>query len=304
MMETILQSYSEATIKTQGSYSLKGIAAITESLNKTLTRTIGSPIDLSGRAQIKFDIYASRTGSNIKIGFRDSGLNVIEHTPNALATNTWQTETVDISGVSNANKDAIDRMIITILNADAANTFYLDNIISEFTLLVVADGSQGQAVNNAALTQLHNLTVAGGAQDQAVENVALTQLYNLVLADGLQGQSVGNVLLSHTYNLIVAGGMQTQEVEDIFLNKVYNLILANGYKIGNNYFFCPICGFRKKVSEGKYNSNKEFVCNECWDPKHPQESVRARVDRISARISRPEPTDTFIDVTDVGWEDL
>ena len=35
-----LQSYSEATIKTQGSYSLKAIAAITDSLNKTLTRTI------------------------------------------------------------------------------------------------------------------------------------------------------------------------------------------------------------------------------------------------------------------------
>ena len=72
MMETILQSYSEATIKTQGSYSLKGIAAITESLNKTLTRTIGSPIDLSGQTQIKFDIYAGRTGSNIKIGIHDA----------------------------------------------------------------------------------------------------------------------------------------------------------------------------------------------------------------------------------------
>jgi len=35
-----LQSYSEPTIKTQGSYSLKGVAAITDSLNKTLTRTI------------------------------------------------------------------------------------------------------------------------------------------------------------------------------------------------------------------------------------------------------------------------
>jgi hypothetical protein len=35
-----LQSYSESTIKTQGSYSLKGVAAATDSLNKTLTRTI------------------------------------------------------------------------------------------------------------------------------------------------------------------------------------------------------------------------------------------------------------------------
>jgi len=39
-----LQSYSEDTIKTQGSYSLKGIAAITDSLNDTLTKTFPKPI--------------------------------------------------------------------------------------------------------------------------------------------------------------------------------------------------------------------------------------------------------------------
>jgi len=40
MMEQLsLQSYSESTIKTQGSYALKALAAITDSLNKTLTKT-------------------------------------------------------------------------------------------------------------------------------------------------------------------------------------------------------------------------------------------------------------------------
>ena len=64
-----LQDYSESTIKTQGSYSLKGVAVATDSLNDTLTRTISSPIDLSDQDVIKMDIRASRTGSNIKIGF-------------------------------------------------------------------------------------------------------------------------------------------------------------------------------------------------------------------------------------------
>jgi len=76
------------------------------------------------------------------------------------------------------------------------------------------------------------------------------------------------------------------------------------YKIGGNYFLCPVCGFKKRVSDGRYRWDKEFVCKDCFDPKHPQESVKARVDRMSARISRPEPTDTFIDVTDVTWGDL
>ncbi len=123
-----LQSYSESTIKIQGSYSLKGIAAITDSLNKTLTRTVSPTIDLTGQTQIKYWAYALRTGSNFKIGWRDSGLNVIEHTPNIITSNTWEEQTVDISGVSDANKDAMDRIIFTVLDATSANTVYLDNM--------------------------------------------------------------------------------------------------------------------------------------------------------------------------------
>lgn len=122
-----LQCYSESSIKQQGSYSLKGIAKQTYSLNETLTRTIGSPINLSGIQTLKFDIRASRTGSNIKIGIHDSGGTTTEKTHSISNANTWETVTWDISGVANANKDAIDKIIVTILNADADNTFYLDN---------------------------------------------------------------------------------------------------------------------------------------------------------------------------------
>jgi len=64
---TYLQSYSEATIKTQGSYSLKAIAAITNSLSKTLTRTLATSYNLTSVKNLRFDIRASRTGSNIKL---------------------------------------------------------------------------------------------------------------------------------------------------------------------------------------------------------------------------------------------
>jgi len=124
----IYQSYSESTIKTQGSYSLKGVAVITDSLNDTLTRTLADNLDLSNSEAIEYDIYALRTGSNIKIGIHDSGGTTTEHTANVASSNTNQTESWDISGVSDANKDDIDSIIITIMNADAANTFYLDDI--------------------------------------------------------------------------------------------------------------------------------------------------------------------------------
>jgi len=121
-----LQSYSESTIKSQGSYSLKGVAT-TDALNKTLTRTISSPIDLSGVDSVFLDMYALRTGSNIKIGLHDSGGTTTEITPNITDSNTWQEVEIDLSGVADANKDAIDSIIVTIVNADADNTFYIDN---------------------------------------------------------------------------------------------------------------------------------------------------------------------------------
>ena len=126
-----LQDYSEATIKQEGSYSLKGIAQITTSLNKTLTRVVSPVIDLTGKTFIEFDIRVSRTGSNIKIGIHDSGGTTTEITPNILAADTWQTVVWDISAIPNADKNTIDNIIITIVNADAANTFYIDNMLGD-----------------------------------------------------------------------------------------------------------------------------------------------------------------------------
>lgn len=130
LMGISLQCYSENTIKQQGSYSLKGMAIITDSLNETLTRTVSPTIDLTDINLLKFDIRASRTGSNIKIGLHDSGGTTTEITPNILSADAFQTVLFDLSAVSNANKDNLDSIIITIVNADATNTFYIDNFIA------------------------------------------------------------------------------------------------------------------------------------------------------------------------------
>ena len=87
-------------------------------------------IDLSNQTEIKFDVRASRTGSQFKVSIHDSGGTTTNHTVNISGADTWQEESWDISGVSNANKDAIDSIIITITNADAANEIYVDNMYS------------------------------------------------------------------------------------------------------------------------------------------------------------------------------
>jgi hypothetical protein len=123
-----LQSFTESTIKTQGTYSLKGIAT-TSVLNKTLTKTFATNGDLTSVKNLKFDIYSSRTGASIKFGIHDTGGTTTEITFSVITANTWQTVNWDISAVSDANKNAIDTFIITITNADSANTFYIDNFV-------------------------------------------------------------------------------------------------------------------------------------------------------------------------------
>lgn len=126
-----LQCYSEDTIKVQGDYSLKVLAAQTGSLNKTLTKTLTDYLDYSIQDVIKFDIRASRTGSNIKLKIHDVGGDTQEHTINIASANEWQTETWDITGITGTKRDQIDKIIIEISNADFANTIYIDNLYSK-----------------------------------------------------------------------------------------------------------------------------------------------------------------------------
>lgn len=121
---------SEASVVNTGVFSLKVVATATDSLNKTLIRTCSPTLNLSGKTRLRFYIRSTRTGSNIKIGFHDTGGTTTEITPNITSANTWQKVETDISGVSDANKDAIDKIIVTVVNADAENTFYLDSFIA------------------------------------------------------------------------------------------------------------------------------------------------------------------------------
>ena len=66
------------------------------------------------------------TGANIKLSIQDLGNVLTEITPTIHVANVWQDIIWDISQVSNVNKDAINKIIITLVNADSPNTFYLD----------------------------------------------------------------------------------------------------------------------------------------------------------------------------------
>ena len=124
-------TFSESTIKKEGSYSMKIVAP--QTTYQTFTRTVSPTINLTDQDDIKLWVRASRTGTNFKIGFHDSGGTTTESNIAISSADTWEEKTIDISAVANANKNAIDLITITVTNADAENTIYLDEMMAYVT---------------------------------------------------------------------------------------------------------------------------------------------------------------------------
>lgn len=123
--------FLETSIVSEGTKSIKVVAAQTSSLNKTLTRTLNPTFNLSGQTSFKFNVRSNRIGSNFKIGLHDSGGTTTEVTPNITGADVFQEVTLDLSAVADADKNTIDSIIYTQLNADAETTVYLDYLTAD-----------------------------------------------------------------------------------------------------------------------------------------------------------------------------
>ena len=92
---------------------------------------------------------STRTGSNLKIGIHDTGGTTIEIAPNITSQNVYQ-EVVygDMATIDDADKDEIDQVVITVLNADVENTFYIDNMRAQSPAgwRKLAKGADGQVL--------------------------------------------------------------------------------------------------------------------------------------------------------------
>ena len=63
---------------------------------------------------------------------------------------------------------------------------------------------------------------------------------------------------------------------------------AHKYIPGNHLLTCDECGFVYRYSEMKKRWDGAMVCSKDFEPKHPQESVRARSDKIHVPVARPD----------------
>lgn len=66
---------------------------------------------------------------------------------------------------------------------------------------------------------------------------------------------------------------------------------------------CDECGVVFRRSELQQRWDKAWVCRKDWEPKHPQESVRGKIDRQRVPVSRPEGSIIYV-VRDVEWPDM
>lgn len=102
-----LQVYSEDTIKTEGTHSLK-VVADTSSLGKKLTHVLSPVSDLTDVNNVKLDIRSNLTGSNVKVGL-------------------WAGASPNGGTVSTDEYDTATGLILHYkMNENAANTFVED----------------------------------------------------------------------------------------------------------------------------------------------------------------------------------
>lgn len=59
-------------------------------------------------------------------------------------------------------------------------------------------------------------------------------------------------------------------------------------------FVCDVCGQKYKSGDGKKRWDGLMVCPNDWEPRHPQDFLRAVPDRQAVPWSRPETPDVFV----------
>lgn len=66
-----------------------------------------------------------------------------------------------------------------------------------------------------------------------------------------------------------------------------------GFFSGDWLIICDVCGFTVMASETRHKWDGAVACHQCWEPRHPQELLRHRKDRITPPFIRPEPEGTY-----------
>lgn len=65
------------------------------------------------------------------------------------------------------------------------------------------------------------------------------------------------------------------------------------FKLGSWNAICDVCGFQYKADKLRKNWKGLYVCREDWEPRHPQDYLKARKETVGVPWSRPPSTDVY-----------
>ena len=74
------------------------------------------------------------------------------------------------------------------------------------------------------------------------------------------------------------------------------------YKSGDWLVICDVCSKQIHGSKAKHRWDGLVVCSDDWEPRHEQDFLKVRQDKLTVPFSRPEPPDQFVTVNYVVGE--
>ena len=79
------------------------------------------------------------------------------------------------------------------------------------------------------------------------------------------------------------------------------------YRSGDWNCICDICGIKIKASKTKQRWDGFITCPSCWEPRHSQDFIKVRQDKITVPFLRPRSEDLFVttlpDGSPFSWAD-
>lgn len=80
--------------------------------------------------------------------------------------------------------------------------------------------------------------------------------------------------------------------------------MSDKYISGDYYMICDRCRFKFRRSQMTRTYDGLWVCQKDWEPRHPQESVKAKHQEVSVPVARPEPIPYYVEAGDITADDL
>lgn len=74
--------------------------------------------------------------------------------------------------------------------------------------------------------------------------------------------------------------------------------------LGDSNSICDCCGFKFKSSQLRKRWDGAMVCKADYEPRHPQDFVKARPERNHVKNARPAPEPRFVEANEIRAEDL